>query len=243
MKSTMVAHYKKRNGSLVDFDVFGAEVKACAVNLGLKLKQVADRIDLTPHIVYRVVEGHVPSLNTYLVLRAWLDFHNEHGPVVIRKLAGVPQIVVDPAKLGRAMYEELHRSGHWKGLSQYSRDAWGRHAMAVMKKADLIEDGTARRDLAQFWYAAEEWSLATFGEGYRDTALIKHIRKELIEIEDDPKNLEEWCDLVLLAFDGIRRAGHSYEMFVNQLHDKHEINKARTWGEPDENGTVEHVRT
>ena len=36
-----------------------------------------------------------------------------------------------------------------------------------------------------------KWSEKTFGPGERTTGLIDHIRKELVEIEKDPHDLEE----------------------------------------------------
>lgn len=51
------------------------------------------------------------------------------------------------------------------------------------------------------------FSLETFGPGGRSTAIVEHIRRELLEISQDPGDLYEWIDVVLLAIDGAWRAG------------------------------------
>lgn len=52
-----------------------------------------------------------------------------------------------------------------------------------------------------------EWSLRTFGPGRRLGGILKHIRKELAEIEADPDDPTEWIDLAVLALDGALRIG------------------------------------
>lgn len=55
------------------------------------------------------------------------------------------------------------------------------------------------------WERAMEWSEKTFGPGMRTEGITAHIRKELLEIEEDPNSLEEWIDVMILAFDGAWR--------------------------------------
>lgn len=73
-----------------------------------------------------------------------------------------------------------------------------------------------------------EWSRQTFGPGLRTGGVIDHIRKELKEIEANPKDLLEWA-----------------EDLMPKLMEKQAKNMARTW--PDwrtmnENSAIEHVR-
>lgn len=90
-----------------------------------------------------------------------------------------------------------------------------------------------------------EWSQATFGPGARTEGLLKHIRKELEEIEREPFDVEEWVDLIILAIDGAWRSGHGATDIVGTLQAKQEKNRRRRW--PDwravgEDQPIEHIR-
>jgi hypothetical protein len=96
-----------------------------------------------------------------------------------------------------------------------------------------------------------EWSERTFGAGYRMTALLKHIRKELQEIERAPSDPVEWIDVALLALDGawrtiavsgcgVTRAAEEVARFTVEKMDK---NRQREWPKViDPNEPSEHVR-
>ena len=92
------------------------------------------------------------------------------------------------------------------------------------------------------WDRQAEWSDRVFGKGYRLSGVINHIRKELVEIEESPGSLEEWGDAFGLLCDGARRQGFTADDVLRQWGEKLAINNKRNWGEPDENGTVEHIR-
>lgn len=64
------------------------------------------------------------------------------------------------------------------------------------------------------------WSLGIFGEGRRTLGICNHIREELLEIEESPDDLEEWVDVILLAFDGAWRTGAEVGEIVDALYDK-----------------------
>ena len=89
-----------------------------------------------------------------------------------------------------------------------------------------------------------EWSLETFGPGQRTKGLIEHIRKELLEIEQSPNDLEEWADVVILAFDGAWRAGGTPEMIADAILTKQAKNKGRKWPDWRTAGDrpIEHIR-
>lgn len=74
-----------------------------------------------------------------------------------------------------------------------------------------------------------EWSKATFGPGDRLLGVLDHIRKELKEIEDDPADLGEWVDVVILAFDGAWRAGWEPQQIIDAIKAKQARNEAREW--------------
>jgi hypothetical protein len=89
------------------------------------------------------------------------------------------------------------------------------------------------------------WSIDTFGPGPRTKGVVDHIRKELLEIEAEPEDIEEWVDVMILAADGAYRAGASPQGVIDTYIDKLRRNMARQW--PDwrtqpADRAIEHVR-
>lgn len=100
-------------------------------------------------------------------------------------------------------------------------------------------------DLIEHIVKQRKFSIKTFGYGMRTKGITNHIRKELKEIEDNPEDLEEWIDVVILALDGAWRVGYSPEEIVKVLQQKLIKNKNRKW--PDykqflEDQEIEHIR-
>ena len=73
------------------------------------------------------------------------------------------------------------------------------------------------------------WSERTFGPGTRLKGVLAHIRKELKEIEQNPTDVEEWVDVIILAFDGAWRAGWEPQQIIDAIKAKQAKNEARTW--------------
>src|ERR1019366_2399435 len=77
------------------------------------------------------------------------------------------------------------------------------------------------------------WSERTFGPPTKGSAssvgIIDHIRRELVEIEANPTDLEEWIDVVILALDGAWRVGHTSEEIAYALDMKQRKNEGRKW--------------
>lgn len=89
-----------------------------------------------------------------------------------------------------------------------------------------------------------EWSTRTFGPGVR-LGVLDHIRKELHEVQRDPTELEEWVDVIILAFDGAWRAGHEPQAIINGIKEKQARNEERQWPDwrtADRDKAIEHVR-
>lgn len=89
------------------------------------------------------------------------------------------------------------------------------------------------------------WAERTFGPGDNTLGILDHIRKELVEVERAPRDLEEWIDVIILALDGARRNGASPQDIVDTLIAKQAKNEARKW--PDwrtvpPGKAIEHVR-
>lgn len=75
----------------------------------------------------------------------------------------------------------------------------------------------------------KEWNFNTYGPGERLTGTIKHIKKELKEIEKEPHDIVEWVDVIMLAVNGALRHGHEPQAIIDAFYKKFEINKARKW--------------
>lgn len=90
-----------------------------------------------------------------------------------------------------------------------------------------------------------EWSTKTFGPGLR-LGVIDHLRKELDEVAEDPTDLSEWVDVIILGFDGAWRAGHEPQAIIDAIKAKQARNEARTWPDwrtADPDKAIEHDRS
>lgn len=101
-------------------------------------------------------------------------------------------------------------------------------------------------DLIAHLERQRRFSLDTFGPGRRTEGVCDHIRKELLEIDLSPTDLEEWVDVMLLALDGAWRAGYTSEDICLAIAAKQAKNEARDW--PDwrdqpSDKAIEHVRS
>ena len=100
-----------------------------------------------------------------------------------------------------------------------------------------------------------EWSKATFGLGithqksWRFPGMLAHLKKEVAELDakvpKDGSNLlvdlvvEELADCAMLLLD---MANQLNVDLLSEVKKKLEINKARKWGKPNPDGSVEHIR-
>jgi hypothetical protein len=90
------------------------------------------------------------------------------------------------------------------------------------------------------------FSLKTFGPGARTIGVCDHIRKELIEVESDPLDLNEWVDVVILALDGAWRCGGTPDGIINAIVAKQTKNEGRNWPDwrtADPTKAIEHDRS
>ena len=100
-------------------------------------------------------------------------------------------------------------------------------------------------DLVKHLHSQRSFSERTFGPGTRTAGVCDHIRKELVEIEAAPSDLNEWVDVVLLALDGAWRAGFEPEEIAAAIEAKQTKNEARKWpdwrtAEPGK--AIEHIK-
>lgn len=117
-----------------------------------------------------------------------------------------------------------------------------------MNEKELLEKSASEYkcfDLANHIRRQMEFSEKTFGPGPRVAGVCDHIRKELKEIEEDPGDLMEWVDVVILAIDGAWRSGFSPEQIAEAIEVKQAKNESRKWPDwrrVDQGKAIEHIR-
>lgn len=74
-----------------------------------------------------------------------------------------------------------------------------------------------------------KWSKEAFGETKRTEGILKHINKEVDEVRENPEDLIEWIDIVILALDGYWRHGGTPEMLMKDLENKFSVNVKRIY--------------
>jgi uncharacterized Ntn-hydrolase superfamily protein len=100
-------------------------------------------------------------------------------------------------------------------------------------------------DLVESLWFFDRWSQRTFGPDFHVEGIIDHIREELDEIAAEPHDVEEWIDVVILAFHGALRSGHSPTQVAAALEAKHKKNRARTWPDwraADPKKAIKHIK-
>jgi hypothetical protein len=130
-------------------------------------------------------------------------------------------------------------AAYWAG-----QDNWWREQMEKAQRTIRRYQTTSVIDAAHL-DRQRAWSARTFGPGDRTAGVIDHIKKELVEVEAQPDDVEEWADILILGFDGALRAGHEPQAIIDAIKAKQAKNEARTW--PDwrtmpADKAIEHVR-
>ena len=114
----------------------------------------------------------------------------------------------DPERIARLFHENYERLAPGFGYETRRDSAvpWAkvpernRTLMIATVAAVMTEMSKAQAPAIDAAHLARqrEFSLKNFGPGRRTGGVIKHIRKELVEIEADPTDLAEWADVVIL---------------------------------------------
>ncbi len=91
-----------------------------------------------------------------------------------------------------------------------------------------------------------DWQEATF-KTIDLLGLVNHLADEVKELKTDvinrsPYRRHEFADCFILLMGAAKADGMSYEDICSAISEKLEINKKRTWGEPDSNGVINHVK-
>jgi hypothetical protein len=93
-------------------------------------------------------------------------------------------------------------------------------------------------DLAAALEETTEFGRRTFPRA-TTASVAAHLQREALELAASPCDPNEIADVVILLAHLAHLAGVDLTLAVRA---KHEINLARTWGQPDSQGVVEHVR-
>ncbi len=76
--------------------------------------------------------------------------------------------------------------------------------------------------------------------------LLEEVKETIDELSkdesDDSKTLKEYADCLILLAGSAKRKGFSAHDLLRAAYEKMEINEARDWGEPDENGVYHHKK-
>ncbi len=122
---------------------------------------------------------------------------------------------------------------------------WGSTRAAQQRYAKRYEASNGVFDLTRHLRRQIKFSSVAFGSGFRPKGIADHIRKELAEIEQDPYDLKEWVDVILLGLDGAWRSSHTPEQICKALADKLAENESREWPDwrtADPNKAIEHIK-
>tara|TARA_A100001391_G_scaffold99657_2_gene66248 strand:- start:120 stop:644 length:525 start_codon:yes stop_codon:yes gene_type:complete len=101
-------------------------------------------------------------------------------------------------------------------------------------------------DLIAHLHRQKCFSLGAFGPGSRVNGVLDHITKEIAEVRENPDDLSEWVDLMLLAFDGAWRQGFTAQQITDAIAAKQTKNENRTWPDwrtADPDKAIEHDRS
>jgi len=76
-----------------------------------------------------------------------------------------------------------------------------------------------------------KWSQETFGSDEIKGPLgsILHLQKEINELLENPKDIKEYADVLLLTLDASRRAGFDIVTLLEATSEKLQENKTRKW--------------
>lgn len=100
-------------------------------------------------------------------------------------------------------------------------------------------------ELSGYIEKTANFSAKTFGNGYRTTGICEHIRQELEEIRENPNDLFEWVDVIILALDGATNRGFTPKQITEALEVKLAVNICRNWpsiAEQEEGKPINHIK-
>lgn len=98
-------------------------------------------------------------------------------------------------------------------------------------------------DLERYLQEQKDWSEIVFGKGQRTEGILEHIRLESVEVRNEPDDVYEWVDIIILGLDGAWRAGHTPKEVCCALLKKQSKNFRRKWHVPESGDKpVTHIK-
>jgi len=96
-------------------------------------------------------------------------------------------------------------------------------------------------DMNDLQYDLRKWTEKQFTT--RDmNSILRHLEKEILELEAEPKDIMEFADCFMLLLDAASFQDIYMSDIWRAIGEKLEINKKRKWGKPNADGFVEHVK-
>lgn len=145
---------------------------------------------------------------------------------------------------------DLLRELHVYAVAVLLKNPKGNQLYGALQNLDkavnrVKQQGVKSFDIIDHLYHQMEWSEKTFGPGERSAGVVDHIRKELDEILENPTDLEEWIDVIILGFDGAWRAGYKPWQIIQCLTAKQQKNEHRDWPDwrdAEPGSAIEHIK-
>lgn len=109
----------------------------------------------------------------------------------------------------------------------------------LMKSSKIASDAVRNESLEEVMADVVAWQNIQFPDS-NPSSIAAHLLEEAYELYYEPTNAEEIADVMMLLTGLCARNGVN---LTEALARKLKINKARTWGEPQPNGVINHVRT
>ena len=184
----------------------------------------------------------------------WLDGDSGWDEQVGQVFVGrATQISTQVDRVDRPDESEIDEDGcdedgnHWGGDYEYFCNYKVQPVVSDAAKAWAATGGgdASGYDLVTHMKRQIVFSTRAFGPNDRQAGVIDHIRKELVEVEAAPHDLEEWIDVASLALDGAWRTGHTAADVAAALGAKLTKNENRDWPDwrtADRTKAIEHNR-
>ena len=113
----------------------------------------------------------------------------------------------------------------------------------LLNKSGIVAKRRAQDEFTGLFLDVNKWQRETFGAEADPVPAIAHLQREVLELAEHPESDEEYADALMLTVGAWMRRGKTPNELLDAVRRKLEINKAREWGKPDEDGVVEHIRT
>lgn len=90
-----------------------------------------------------------------------------------------------------------------------------------------------------FQNKVSDWANSTFPNSSLNSKLL-HIKEELDEILENPQDIKEWADVLLIYMHAAKSQGFTLSDIFKSAEDKFIEIQSRKWKNPDKNRVVRH---